>query len=32
MGERVGLPRRRFVPGSDPRDVRALIGIGMQNP
>src|SRR5262249_20181319 len=31
MGERVGLPRRRFVPGGNSRDVSALVGIGVQN-
>ena len=31
MGECVGLSRGRFVPGSNSRDIRALIGIGVQN-
>ncbi|SNB55293.1 hypothetical protein SAMN05414138_10411 [Rhodoplanes sp. JGI PP 4-B12] len=28
----VGLPRRRFVPGGDPRYICPLVGKGMQNP
>jgi hypothetical protein len=30
--EGVGLPRRRFIPGGDPRYICPLVGKGMQNP
>ena len=31
VSERVGLPRGRFVPGGNPRIIRVLIGIGVEN-